>query len=148
MMSKRKLYEDRILLRLSRHNARSAITASLWPTFENENEDAAKHIKDSIEDDGEPLLAYWHDKNCWTALTAEKLFSVIDGEMTVILLDEIHRQFDAEWTASTKDKRDLEFLFVGPDKRRVWAPAGPKYFALWNVLLMFPLNVPKELRGD
>jgi len=148
MISKREWHQDRILWRLSRHNKQSAITSSLWASFKNENEDAAKYIRDHIGEESEPILAYWRNENRWTALTAAELFSVVDGETTIILLDEIQKCFSPKWTTSISRKGDLEFLFVGPTKQQIWAPPGARYFALWNVLLMFPLNVPEDSRDE
>lgn len=37
-------------------------------------------------------------------------------------------------------KRQLQFFILGDEKIRIWVPQGELYFALMNVLQMFPLK--------
>lgn len=37
-------------------------------------------------------------------------------------------------------KRQLQFIILGDDKIRIWVPEGKLYFALMNVLQMFPMK--------
>lgn len=37
-------------------------------------------------------------------------------------------------------KRQLQFVILGDEKIRIWVPQGKLYFALMNVLQMFPLK--------
>lgn len=38
-------------------------------------------------------------------------------------------------------KRQLQFIILGDDKIRIWVPEGKLYFALMNVLQMFPMKM-------
>ena len=147
-MTKDEWYRNRILWRLSRYN----LSSSLWDSFRSENEAAADNIQKYLGQENEPLLVFWRDENLWTVLTTAKLFSVIDGETTTIFIDEIQKRIERttpsmRWQLMLPRKMDMEFMFVGPNNLRIWAPPGGGYFALMNILRMFPLNVPGANRG-
>ncbi|EEV6786226.1 hypothetical protein EJE82_001905, partial [Escherichia coli] len=59
-----------------------------------------------------------------------------------IYLDDIKKKIQTELPENkTLDfKRQLQFIILGDDKIRIWVPEGKLYFALMNVLQMFPMK--------
>ncbi|EES8729055.1 hypothetical protein FP039_002781, partial [Escherichia coli] len=57
-------------------------------------------------------------------------------------LDDIKKKIQTELPENkTLDfKRQLQFIILGDDKIRIWVPEGKLYFALMNVLQMFPMK--------
>lgn len=68
--------------------------------------------------------------------------SMFDEHCHHIYLDDIKKKIQTELPENkTLDfKRQLQFIILGDDKIRIWVPEGKLYFALMNVLQMFPMK--------
>ncbi|EFN7628655.1 hypothetical protein EGC31_18630 [Escherichia coli] len=89
-----------------------------------------------------PVLVYWESEQRWTSVNGLEVMSMFDEYCHHIYLDDIHKKIQAE---SPEDKtlgfkRQLQFFILGDEKIRIWVPQGELYFALMNVLQMFPLK--------
>ncbi|HHZ3774949.1 TPA: hypothetical protein ACWCBB_003130 [Escherichia coli] len=85
---------------------------------------------------------YWESEQRWTSVNGLEVMSVFDEHCHHIYLDDIKKKIQTELPENkTLDfKRQLQFIILGDDKIRIWVPEGKLYFALMNVLQMFPMK--------
>lgn len=57
---------------------------------------------------------------------------------TLMILRKIQTELPENKTLDFK--RQLQFIILEDDKIRIWVPEGKLYFALMNVLQMFPMK--------
>lgn len=89
-----------------------------------------------------PVLVYWESEQRWTSVNGLEVMSMFDEHCHHIYLDDIKKKIQTELPENkTLDfKRQLQFIILGDDKIRIWVPEGKLYFALMNVLQMFPMK--------
>lgn len=89
-----------------------------------------------------PVLVYWESEQRWTSVNGLEVMSMFDEYCHHIYLDDINKKIQAELPEDKTlgFKRQLQFFILGDEKIRIWVPQGELYFALMNVLQMFPLK--------
>lgn len=89
-----------------------------------------------------PVLVYWESEQRWTSVNGLEVMSMFDEYCHHIYLDDINKKIQVELPEDKTlgFKRQLQFFILGDEKIRIWVPQGELYFALMNVLQMFPLK--------
>ncbi|UXI69301.1 hypothetical protein [Tahibacter amnicola] len=90
------------------------------------------------------VLLFWESEQKWTVLGTQVLASCHDSVVEICELDVIGRDIcllhPPEHDARSA-KTTAEYLRLSRPGICVWAPSGAELFALWNILLQFPLAV-------
>lgn len=89
-----------------------------------------------------PVILLWQDENLWTFVSGEEVVSHYSGHVARIPLDDINKTVHAVPLASKikETKFNLNYMLLGDESIKVWAPEGAVFFALMNILGMFPLR--------
>lgn len=89
-----------------------------------------------------PVILLWQDEDLWTFVSGEEVVSHYSGEVARIYLDDINKIVHAVPLASKSKemKFNLNYMLLGDERVKVWAPEGAVFFALMNILSMFPLR--------
>ncbi|MCV3238276.1 hypothetical protein OGZ07_24405, partial [Escherichia albertii] len=72
-----------------------------------------------------------------------------DEHLHYIYLNDINKEIRPDFSHKTSlyFKCELKFILLGRDRIKIWVPEGRLYFALMNVLQMFPLKNPLSTRN-
>jgi hypothetical protein len=83
---------------------------------------------------GKPLIAFAGAAE-WTVVTTEELVCWHGEQLNRIELNSI-RSIEPGWGAAQEiqTKLNVQFLLIGPEEIKIWAPQGEPLFALWNTL--------------
>lgn len=129
-------YEDRILWKAQRHK----LFATNDYIFDEISDELKQKVLNTVKIDGKPILFFWKNKHCWSLLTNRKIFSQTEIDMIVeINLDDINKIIEFQSADVTNvNKQEIEYLLLGKNKNKIWAPKGGPIFALAGILKMFP----------
>lgn len=89
-----------------------------------------------------PVILLWQDEGLWTFVSGEEVVSHYSGEVARIYLDGINKTVRAApvENKNKETKFNLNYMLLGDEGVKVWAPEGALFFALMNILKMFPLR--------
>ncbi|MFZ6654952.1 hypothetical protein [Undibacterium sp. TJN19] len=128
-------YKDRILWKASQHKLKLEYFYSALDL------DLINFLESKFALDGEPILVFWESQNRWTVVTTRKILSVDGASLNIIALDDINKKIKiVESTLNQATKENAEFLLLGEESVKIWAPSGGTLFALFGILKMFPLK--------
>lgn len=132
--------ENRIRFRVAKNNLPggntyeySRIPATVFPSINKVVEQQRIH---------RPVLAFVDENNQdrWTLLGTEKILSQDSGRLDSARLAKL-KKIEAQNPDLSKNEMQYLRLRTGFLKSCVvWAPPGPEFFALWNILQMFPFK--------
>lgn len=96
-----------------------------------------------------PVLVFWGNERRWTIVNGLEVVSVFDEHLHYIYLNDINKEIRPDFShkKSLYFKCELKFILLGRDRIKIWVPEGRLYFALMNVLQMFPLKNPLSTRN-
>jgi hypothetical protein len=144
-MDKDDWYRDRILWRAKKNK----LFDKKCCEFSDLSDDQVLLINEAITRDITPVLVFWESRDRWIVLGTRAVCSFYDANLVCAELDEIGGQISVCHPAGTEPqsaKSEANFISVEKTGKLIWAPAGAELFALWNILLMFPLGVPETPR--
>lgn len=89
-----------------------------------------------------PVILLWRDEGLWTFVSGEEVVSHYSGGGARIYLDGINKTVRAApvENKNKETKFNLNYMLLGDEGVKVWAPEGALFFALMNILKMFPLR--------
>jgi hypothetical protein len=124
-----KRVENRLLWRISRHR----LTPGMF-LFADLSAEQKRLIAGVTKLRGKPLIAFAGATE-WTVVTTEELVSWHGEKLNRIGLSSI-RSIEPGWGAAEEfpTKLNVQFLLIGPEETKIWAPQGAPLFALWNTL--------------
>lgn len=140
-MKKNIWYKNRILRRVNQHDLLSKGACLM-----SEMDDISQNIiKTVINNEFEPVIVFWLDKDKWTSLSTKTIYSYFGGTLKYCDLDRIEKKISVQKSpghSSSDSKKMSTFLYLEIPEISIWVPPGEDLFGLMNILLMFPLNIP------
>lgn len=134
--------QNRVEWRLSRHSGVECIRGEEIPSAFIEK--FTDHHRLPI---GRPLLAFVDSDERWTILASEAIGSYYEGVLRSIAFHSHFRVAPINELivreSGEEVKQNLQYLKLKSGYFKsiyVWAPSGSPYFALWNILNMFPFK--------
>ncbi|MBK5144772.1 hypothetical protein I2494_13800 [Budviciaceae bacterium BWR-B9] len=88
-----------------------------------------------------PVIVFWNGKELWTFISGLEIVSMHSGLVHRIHLDDINKKIKVPSLVKQgkESKMTFNYLDLGDEGIRVWAPEGKEMFVLMNLLQMFPL---------
>ncbi|EJJ6392264.1 hypothetical protein ACWBEP_003347 [Escherichia albertii] len=135
-------YEEKLRWRMSRQ-----ISNANTIFYENQKDSVQQILKKYTK--RIPVLVFWGNERRWTIVNGLEVVSVFDEHLHYIYLNEINKKIRPDFShkKSLYFKCELKFILLGRDRIKIWGPEGRLYFALMNVLQMFPLKNPLSTRN-
>lgn len=135
-------YEEKLRRRMSRQ-----ISNANTIFYENQKDSVQQILKKYTK--RIPVLVFWGNERRWTIVNGLEVVSVFDEHLHYIYLNEINKKIRPDFShkKSLYFKCELKFILLGRNRIKIWVPEGRLYFALMNVLQMFPLKKPLSTRN-
>ncbi|BAT34985.1 hypothetical protein [Escherichia albertii] len=135
-------YEEKLRWRMSRQ-----ISNANTIFYENQKDSVQQILKKYTK--RIPVLVFWGNERRWTIVNGLEVVSVFDEHLHYIYLNEINKKIRPDFShkKSLYFKCELKFILLGRNRIKIWVPEGRLYFALMNVLQMFPLKNPLSTRN-
>lgn len=135
-------YEEKLRWRMSRQ-----ISNANTIFYENQKDSVQQNLKKYSK--RIPVLVFWGNERRWTIVNGLEVVSVFDEHLHYIYLNDINKEIRPDFShkKSLYFKCELKFILLGRDRIKIWVPEGRLYFALMNVLQMFPLKNPLSTRN-
>ncbi len=134
---KKDFYKNKLLWKLDRNK----LDFSNDLLFDEQEESIKNYLLQYTAIDTPPAIVFWSNKDLWTFISGEEVVSKHSGTLHRIYLDDIKKRIKVPPLVKQgeESKMTFNFILLGNDDVRVWAPEGKTIFALMNILQMFPL---------
>jgi len=132
----KEFYRERILWRAEKHQ----LFSRRCVRYEDASERQKAVIESLLGAGFGGVILFWDSEDRWTVVGDTSLASWHGARLQLCDLDEVQKQLSVPSLAAGGIKQDAEYLLVERPNILVWAPNGNEFFALMNILLMFPLR--------
>jgi len=89
-----------------------------------------------------PVIIFFNDINQWTLLCTDNLYTYNGEELVSISKDDMCQKFiptinqDESGIVSSKEKRDVQWLYATKSKKSIWFPSSTELWNFWSILQM------------
>ena len=143
-------YKRRVLHRASDHSSPNKEPLNVFVSKDLTAEQRKVFSKE-LPKKAYPILLYWRDKDTWTVLGANFIYSFYSERLTIIDLDKINPNeidldgfnYDMDVKLARNLKMNCEFLHIKNLDKKVWCFSGLEQgslFTLWNILLRYQVD--------
>lgn len=136
-MNKKSFYEEKLLWRLQRNK----LSSSDKLVFTGLHDSIKQYLLEYAGIETIPVIVFWNGKELWTFISGLEIVSMHSGLVHRIHLDDINKKIKVPSLVKQgkESKMTFNYLDLGDEGIRVWAPEGKEMFVLMNLLQMFPL---------
>lgn len=143
-IEKKGFYKNKLIWKLERNK----LDSSDELLFDSLDGATRQYLLQYTSPETPPVIVFFGGNELWTFISGLEVVSMHSGVIHRILLDDIKKKIRVppKVKQGETSKMTFNYLTLGDDALKIWAPEGKVIFALMNILQMFPLRDVKSER--